>query len=72
MYNRDEFLAQKGAEASTRVEMGRIAAMIDVKGKERFGLGEGIVYRGNNYVTKAITKPINDPSQAGGVSSFSF
>lgn len=71
MYNRDEYLANtRNLAEDTR---GRTVAFLDVKGKERLGLGEGMgFYHGNNVVKKAITKPINAPDQVGGVSAFLF
>lgn len=71
MYNRDEYLAN--TKNLTEDIRGRTVAFLDVKGKERLGLGEGMgFYHGNNVVKKAITKPINAPDQVGGASAFLF
>lgn len=71
MYNRDEYLANTRNLAEET--QGRTVAFLDVKGKERLGLGEGMgFYHGNNIVKKAVTKPINAPDQVGGASSFLF
>ena len=82
MYNREEFLRK----SSTTPGASRAIAIMDVLsgtrkgeqdvfnlGRNIFGIGEGTAnYLGETVVTKAINKPVYDPSQFGGASNIMF